>query len=118
MKAETAEKRVTHQEILRVKRIKYKFNETIRKAQVERSKAWVLRAKSYEEFRNLRKVRVDICNTVESIETYQKNLYALRARLKSLMRRKEELELAWGQVRAKLKKEKKENESRNQTANS
>jgi len=56
-------------------------------------------------YRKLRKVRVDICNWRTSIEVFQAKIKALRQRIESAIRKKEELELAFGQERARRKRQ-------------
>jgi hypothetical protein len=92
---------------------RYKFDPEYRERQLSRNKVNHHKWMQFRVYRDLRRVRVSICNYRDSIYEAQVKIKRYRLKITRAIRKKELLELEFGQLRARLKR-KKENEARSQ----
>ena len=94
---------------------KYRFDPNYRQKAIDRAKSNHHKWMQYKVYRELRKVRVAICNYKDSIQDAENKIRSYRGKLKLAMYQKEELELEFGRLRARLKKEAKHESNRSRT---
>lgn len=83
---------------------RYKYDPDYRQKALERNRRNHHKWARYPVFRELRKVRVSICNYRDSIEDAANKIEMYKEKIKIAIIRKEELELEFGRLRAKLKR--------------
>ena len=87
---------------------RYKYDPIYRTKCLEASLARDKKNKQYQVYCRLRKVRTTISNWQSSIKYHKAKVDFFKKRIYKKTKLKEELELEWGALRAKIEKEKKE----------